>query len=464
MKSIKKINIIYIILLIMIMGCTRIPKGTSVKGASYYTKNIDFLRDMTYIKDGERHVEQEILDYALDIIDDAEEFIVVDMFLYNSIYNRDKKFPTITRSVTEKLIEKKNEGLEVYLITDEINTFYKVYDIWEFNALREAGIKIIETDMTKVRDSNITYSILWRTVFKWFGTGGTGWVKNPFADDAPRVTVRGYLKLLNLKVNHRKVVVSEKKALVTSMNFHDASGYHSNIGFGVEGPVVKDILTSEIDVASFSGEDISLEILEPGAEGGEIKVTLLTEKMIGENIEELIKATDPEDEIKLGMFYLGDRRVIDELIKAGKRGVKIKIILDGNIEAFGRNKSGIPNRVVAWELTKKGDGNIEVRWYKTSGEQFHSKFIIGNKGDEMVVIGGSANFTKRNIQGYNMETDLMLEAPRENEISLKLNNYFDDMWGNISAEYTLSYDEKAEESYLKYFLYRFQEFTGWSTF
>ena len=141
MERIKKISIIHIILLVMIMGCTRIPKGTSVKGASYYTKNIDFLRDMTYIKDGERHVEQEILDYALDIMDDAEEFIVVDMFLYNSIYSRDKKFPEITKAVTEKLIEKKNEGLEVYLITDEINTFYKVYDIWEFQALREAGIK-----------------------------------------------------------------------------------------------------------------------------------------------------------------------------------------------------------------------------------------------------------------------------------------------------------------------------------
>ncbi|WP_321330332.1 phospholipase D-like domain-containing protein [uncultured Ilyobacter sp.] len=464
METIKKINIIYIILLLMIMGCTRIPKGTSVRGTPYYTRNVDFLMDETYVKDGERHVKQQILDYALDIMDSAEEFIVVDMFLYNSIYDSDSDFPAVTKAVTEKLIEKKNEGLEIYLITDEINTFYKVYDIWEFKALKEAGIKIIETDMTKVRDSNITYSILWRTVFKWFGTGGIGWVKNPFSEDAPRVTVRGYLKLLNLKANHRKVVVSEKKALVASMNFHDASGYHSNIGFGVEGPVVKEILNSEIDVASFSGENISLKIRESEEEEGEIRVTLLTEKMIGENIEDLINTTEPGNEIKIGMFYLGDRRVIGELIKAGKRGVKIKIILDGNIEAFGRNKNGIPNRVVAWELKRKGGGNIEVRWYNTSGEQFHSKFIIVNKEDEVILIGGSANFTKRNIQGYNLETDLMLEAPIENKLSLKANSYFNNMWGNIGGNYTLSYEEKAEESYVKYFLYRFQEFSGWSTF
>jgi hypothetical protein len=38
------------------------------------------------------------------------------------------------------------------------------------------------------------------------------------------------------------------------------------------------------------------------------------------------------------------------------------------------------------------------------------------------------------------------------------------MWGNIGGDYTLSYEEKAEESYVKYFLYRFQEFSGWSTF
>ena len=194
METIKKINIIYIILLLMIMGCTRIPKGTSVRGTPYYTKSVDFLMDETYVKDGERHVKQQILDYALDIMDSAEEFIVVDMFLYNSIYDSDSDFPAVTKAVTEELIEKKNEGLEIYLITDEINTFYKVYDIWEFKALKEAGIKIIETDMTKVRDSNITYSILWRTVFKWFGTGGIGWVKNPFSEDAPRVTVRGVFK------------------------------------------------------------------------------------------------------------------------------------------------------------------------------------------------------------------------------------------------------------------------------
>lgn len=464
MKSMKKSGAVYIILLIMIMGCTRVPKGTSVRGTPYYTEKVDFLKDMTYMKDGERHVEQEILDYALDIMDSAEEFIVLDMFLYNDIYSGEKEFPAITKVVTEKLIEKKNEGIEVYLITDEVNTFYKVYDIWEFQALREAGIKIIETDMTKVRDSNITYSILWRTVFRWFGTGGIGWVKNPFSDEAPKVTVRGYLKLLNLKANHRKVVVSEKKALIASMNFHDSSGYHSNIGFGVEGPVVEEILVSEIDVAGFSGEDIPLEIKEPGDQGGDIKVTLLTEKMIGENIETLIKSAGPGDELKIGMFYLGDRRVIKELIGAAKRGTKIKVILDSNVEAFGRHKNGIPNRVVAWELIKNGEGNIEVRWYRTSGEQFHSKFIIRNQEKEMVIIGGSANFTKRNIQGYNMETDLMLEVPIENELSTEINRYFDNMWESKGGDYTLPYGEKAEESYLKYLLYRFQEFSGWSTF
>jgi phosphatidylserine/phosphatidylglycerophosphate/cardiolipin synthase-like enzyme len=464
MKVIEKVKIFFIILFILFVGCTRLPKGTSVKGTSYYTEKVDFLKDMTFVKDGERHVEQEILDYALDIIDNAEEFIVVDMFLYNSIYSGDRKYPAITKIVTDKLIEKKREGIEVYLITDEVNTFYKVYDIWEFKALREEGIEIIETDMTKVRDSNITYSILWRTVFRWFGTGGIGWIKNPFSDDAPKVTVRGYLKLLNLKANHRKVVVSEKRALIASMNFHDSSGYHSNIGFGVEGLVVRDILTSEIDVASFSGEDISLEIENPGVESGDIRVTLLTEKMIGENIESLIEVTESGDEINIGMFYLGDRRIISELIDAGKRGVKIKIILDGNIESFGRYKNGIPNRMVAWELIKKGGGNIEVRWYKTSGEQFHSKFIIVNRKEKTTVIGGSANFTKRNVQGYNLETDLMLETSRENELPMEVNRYFDNMWVNEGGEYTLPYKEKAEESYLKYFLYRFQEFSGWSTF
>ena len=82
---------------------------------------------------------------------------------------------------------------------------------------------------------------------------GDGWIKNLMATDGPDVTVRSYLKLLNVKANHRKVVVSEKTAIVSSGNIHDASAYHSNIAFEVTGPIIGDILQSEQAVLDISG-------------------------------------------------------------------------------------------------------------------------------------------------------------------------------------------------------------------
>ena len=84
-----------------------------------------------------------------------------------------------------------------------------------------------------MRDSNPIYSGIWRSIIKWFGTSGKGWIPNPFRPDSPKVTLRAYLKLLNFKANHRKVIASEKSAILSSMNPHDASGNHSNIGFNL---------------------------------------------------------------------------------------------------------------------------------------------------------------------------------------------------------------------------------------
>ncbi len=35
--------------------------------------------------------------------------------------------------------------------------------------------------------------------------------------------------MLNFKANHRKILITENEALITSANVHDASAYHSNI-------------------------------------------------------------------------------------------------------------------------------------------------------------------------------------------------------------------------------------------
>ncbi len=46
--------------------------------------------------------------------------------------------------------------------------------------------------------------------------------------------------MLNFKANHRKILITENEALITSANVHDASAYHSNIAFVVSGEIIAD--------------------------------------------------------------------------------------------------------------------------------------------------------------------------------------------------------------------------------
>jgi cardiolipin synthase len=61
---------------------------------------------------------------------------------------------------------------------------------------------------------------------------------------------------------------------------------------------------------------------------------------------------------------------------------------------------------VAYELTKKSHGKIRTRWYHTHGEQFHTKLtLIEKQNGTAVVVLGSANLTRKNIENFNLELD-----------------------------------------------------------
>ncbi len=49
----------------------------------------------------------------------------------------------------------------------------------------------------------------------------------------------------------------------------------------------------------------------------------------------------------LVMFYLSERQIIKSLLAAHRRGVKMRVLLDANKDAFGLEKNGVPNRPVA---------------------------------------------------------------------------------------------------------------------
>jgi len=196
-------------------------------------------------------------------------------------------------------------------------------------------------------------------------------------------------------------------------------------------------------------------------------VQVLTEDEIGAAIVRNFAQTRAGDGIDIAMFYLSDRNVIQALIAAARRGVAVRVILDPNKDAFGREKDGIPNRSVAVELVTASDGAIKLRWFRTHGEQFHSKFVAVRTVDEYWFTLGSANLTRRNLDDYNLEANLGVSVPPNAEIVAGINAWFEMLWSNKGPpdlEYTTEYGAYADPAQGTYWLYRIMETTGMSTF
>jgi hypothetical protein len=460
-----------------------LPSGVSFAGPFREVGDLEFLYDLTVQRDGELRADQRIFDRVFSIIDAAEEFVVVDMFLFNGEHGGEREYRPLSAELTRHLLARRaaRPDLETIFITDEINNFYGAYTSPEIAELRGAGVQVITTRMTPLRDSNPVFSAGWRILAKWFGTGGPGWLPHPLSSTGRKVTARSYLKLLNMKANHRKLVVTEKECLVGSANPHDASGFHSNIAFAGSGGVCEDLLESEKAAAALSGVSVTgwpayggrweggVVPPSPGGGGqdgspGFGHVQVVTEGKIFDALMEELRASGAGDRVDLAMFYLSERRVVGALLEAAERGAVVRLVLDPNKDAFGLEKRGIPNRQVARELVDRSDGRIRVRWYDTHGEQFHTKLVVVTRGDQVAVLGGSANLTRRNIRDFNLETDLRLRLPVDAPMALAVREYFDDIFTNRDAEYTVPFERYRDDSWLKGLKYRFQESTGLSSF
>ena len=444
-----------------------LPQGMSVDGKFHQVDNVEFLTDITYEKNDKAVMEQQLFERTLQIIDEAKEVLVIDLFLYNDDYNHQKAtYDNRAEQLTKALIEKRKEqpDMPIQVITDNVNSGYGSIYPQFFKDLATQNIEVLTTNLTPLRDSNPLYSSVWRSYLQWWPVSTNGFLPNLFNPDGDKMSVGAYLDLVNFKANHRKIVLNEQEAMVISANVsHDGSSLHSNIGFVVKGAIVKDIYESENAILHMSDKklpkNISFVADEPA---GDINVKLVTEGKIQQALTKTIKQAKAGDTLKIGVFYIAEREIIHALKDAAKRGVNIQMILDANRDAFGIKKNGVPNRPVAHELMK--EDNITVRWYDTHGEQYHSKFLMLNQADTFTAIGGSANFTRRNIDDYNLETDLYMTMPKEKETARDMNAYFERLWTNQDGIYTVDYEEFADGSLWKTAMYRIQEFTGLSTF
>ncbi|WP_010112636.1 phospholipase D family protein [Acinetobacter sp. P8-3-8] len=445
------------------------PQGLDFTGKLQHS-NVKFIADQTYIDaQGRQHLDQHIFDQVLQLIKEAKTTIVIDMFLFNKEVGDSKlQHRALTEQLTQALINQKvvNPTLEIKFITDPINSVYGGIAPDQYRELRQNGIDVIETNLTPLRASNPTWSGFWYLCCQNIGNNAEkGWLSNPFGKQP--ITIRSYLNLFNFKANHRKTIVVDTdqgwKAIVTSANPHDGSSRHSNIALMVDGATAVDILKSEQPVAHMSGGDTPFVVVGKLPENpNDPQVQVLTEAAIYKAVLKMLETAKANDQINLAMFYLSERKIIKELLAAKQRGAKLRILLDPNKDAFGRQKNGIPNRQVASELH---DAGIDVRWCNTQGEQCHSKMIIKRNTQSAEMILGSANFTARNLKNYNLETDLRVVGKPQQQVFMDAEQYFNSAWSNLNGrQMSVDYAQYADDSKLKYGLYRFMEWSGLSTF
>src|SRR5690606_11383607 len=195
------------------------------------------------------------------------------------------------------------------------------------------------------------------------------------------------------------------------------------------------------------------------------KVRVLTESAIRDQALDMIGRSEAGEALDIAMFYLSHRPVIKALIAAQQRGVPIRRLLDANRDAFAHGKDGSPNRPVANELTRAG---VAIRCGNTHGDQCHSKLISYTRADEQQeLLRGSANFTRRNLDDLNLESNVWVAVPSEHPTAQKATDYFNRHWESgpeTSPALSLPYSEWADSSRLRYWQYRFMEATGLSTF
>lgn len=473
-KTYKKKSLwLILILLLIIVGIVifnktkPIPEGLSYESEVYHTDKVEFLSDLTYYDDkDEIKTEQDIFKEVINVIKQAEDFVVVDMFLFNDFTDQNRDFPDLSGELTKALIAQKVKypELQVVFITDPVNTGYGSYEDKHLEDLEENNIEVVITSLSELRDSNTFYSAAWRLFFQPFGTEGTGWLPNPLAKEGPKITVRSYADLFNVKANHRKAVASEKNAIIASANPHNESGFASNIAFKVSGEIINDIVKAEQAVIDYSGGEMVIDYkdkVEPTS--GDIAIQYLTEGKILDSILEEIKQANKDDTIWIGMFYIANRDVIDAIHDAADRGAKVQLILDPNKNAFGSNKTGLPNLPIASEMVK--DNDLDIRWYEAKEDQYHTKIIYIKKSTESVVIGGSANYTTRNLDDLNLENNLKITAPQDADVMQDVDAYFNRLWDNEDGTFTSDYEtnEDALTQALK-LTYWLQKLTGLTTY
>jgi hypothetical protein len=457
---------------------------------AYYMNFTGFTYTNAARTEGVRTFHEGIGPKVLEMITAADTHIILSVFLFDNFYSDAPTDRDIVGTLTQALLARRaaRPDIRIALILDPSHAAYGDRISPAERTLRAHGVDVFYSDLLSdlkkasalgVRETMGGFGRVADTLtFNLWGNTRSAIMNRialPARFDDEYLSLEAAYNASLLKANHRKLLVCDVhgqdwEALVTTANPHNASAYHINSAVSVRGTparfaynALREDLRHSIDLGSrfahwhddadrhhrhdfLTARFPALPLTPaPAAPTPTTTVRFVTEAGIRDAVLDLLNGVGADDEVRIQMFYLSYQPVLDALLAASRRVEQpVRLLLDANKDSFNKVKDGTPNRQVARYLRTQAEatgGRIEIRWYSTHGEQNHAKTmsIRNRRTGHTRFTTGSANWTGRNLDGVNMESNLVLsDAPH---VNAAFDAHFDQFWTNADGvEYSLPYE------------------------
>jgi hypothetical protein len=430
--------------------------------------------------DGRATSTQTIWDRVFPLIDSSEHYMLLSLYQYNNFSAQNSTTSRdyareLTMHLTDRL---KRSRTPAILETDQINSYYGDTAPLYLETLARAGVKVIMTDNDNLRDPNLFFSSVYRPFFAYFATlDRKPWFPNPLTTGRTETTLRTLLQALQMKGNERNIIVIDHEektkegtivpkmfTIISSANVTQPGKSEGNVALLVRDKVWKDVIQSGAHVAELSNDGIVSYAQPISDETGPLHVQLLTQKHIRDKILDIIGTSTRGDQFSIALTYLSDRDVISALVAASLRGANFRIILDQNSIATGFSLPGIPNRSAAKELIEKSVDGISIKLADTHDVQFQPKLFYGKTATSSLLLVSTADFTRRDLDGFNLESAILVTADKAFPAWNDADAYFKALWENRGIAATYNYEKTLDDSVWRGSFYRMMERTGMSDF